>query len=184
MQRKIISGTSTLCSSKLTIPTKESIQNYYLIHAVEVSHLAFTPVMIDFFSWAQTRHIHRSKFAWCIAKVRNQAALQISYSIQFCSYLLSSSWKPSVAQSVLIWMCSLVKEWCSWDLVRSSSKTYHVRSFLEEELARRYRDAAPSTLALLQGRCESVTQELMTIDSQLKSVSDVASLRRAGRARK
>ena len=54
-------------------------------------------------------------------------------------------------------------------------------SFLEEELARRYRDAAPSTLALLQGRCESVTQELLAIENQLKSVQDAASLRKEGK---
>lgn len=58
---------------------------------------------------------------------------------------------------------------------------WHFR-FLEDELARRYRDAAPATLALLQGRCESVTAELLAIDSQLKSVRDVSSLRRAGDA--
>ena len=53
--------------------------------------------------------------------------------------------------------------------------------FLEEELARRYRDAAPATLALLQGRCEAITEELFRVDAQLKAVLDVASLRRAGR---
>lgn len=48
-------------------------------------------------------------------------------------------------------------------------------------MARRYRDAAPATLALLQGRCETMTAELLGIDSQLKSVRDVAALRRAGK---
>ena len=51
---------------------------------------------------------------------------------------------------------------------------------LEDVLARRYRDAAPATLALLQTRCEAITAELLNMDSQLKSVQDVASLRRAG----
>ena len=52
---------------------------------------------------------------------------------------------------------------------------------LEDVLARRYRDAAPATLALLQARCEVITAELLSVDSRLKSVQDVASLRRAGK---
>lgn len=52
--------------------------------------------------------------------------------------------------------------------------------FLEDELARRYRDAAPSTLALLQKRCEAVTDDLKAVNEQLKAVSDVASLRKSG----
>lgn len=54
------------------------------------------------------------------------------------------------------------------------------RSFLEEELARRYRDAAPATLALLQERCEAVARELIAADRRLQEAGDVASLRRAG----
>lgn len=52
--------------------------------------------------------------------------------------------------------------------------------FLEEELARRYRDAAPATLALLQERCEAVAQELISADRKLQEAGDVVSLRRAG----
>lgn len=52
--------------------------------------------------------------------------------------------------------------------------------FLEEELARRYRDAAPATLALLQERCESVARELIAADKKLAEAGDVVSLRRTG----
>ena len=52
--------------------------------------------------------------------------------------------------------------------------------FLEEELAQRYRDAAPATLALLQERCEAVAQELISADRKLQEAGDVVSLRRAG----
>jgi hypothetical protein len=52
--------------------------------------------------------------------------------------------------------------------------------FLEEELARRYRDAAPATLALLQERCEMVAKELLAADRKLQEAGDVVSLRRAG----
>lgn len=52
--------------------------------------------------------------------------------------------------------------------------------FLEEELAGRYRDAAPATLALLQERCESVARELIAADKKLQEAGDVASLRKAG----
>ena len=52
--------------------------------------------------------------------------------------------------------------------------------WLEEELARRYRDAAPATLALLQERCEGVAAELVAAESRLQAAEDVTSLRRAG----
>lgn len=52
--------------------------------------------------------------------------------------------------------------------------------WLEEELARRYRDAAPATLALLQERCEGAAAELVAAESRLQAAEDVASLRRAG----
>lgn len=52
--------------------------------------------------------------------------------------------------------------------------------YLEEELARRYRDAAPSTLLLLQNRCESVAAELKEAKAKLHATEDTASLRRAG----
>lgn len=56
--------------------------------------------------------------------------------------------------------------------------------FLEEELARRYREAAPATLALLQERCEAVAKELLALEARIQACSDVASLRRAGGWRK
>jgi hypothetical protein len=54
--------------------------------------------------------------------------------------------------------------------------------FLEDELARRYREAAPATLALLQERCEALAKELLAADSRLQACKDVAALRRAGEA--
>ena len=55
--------------------------------------------------------------------------------------------------------------------------------WLEEELARRYRDAAPATLALLQERCEGAAAELVAAESRLQAAEDVTSLRRAGKSR-
>ncbi|PRW39278.1 dynamin-related GTPase isoform A [Chlorella sorokiniana] len=55
----------------------------------------------------------------------------------------------------------------------------NLRRFLEEELARRYRDAAPATLALLQERCESVARELLAADRKLQEAGDVVSLRKS-----
>jgi hypothetical protein len=55
-----------------------------------------------------------------------------------------------------------------------------VSRFLEEELARRYREAAPATLALLQERCEALAKELLAADGRLKERTDVAALRAAG----
>lgn len=52
--------------------------------------------------------------------------------------------------------------------------------WLEEELARRYRDAAPATLALLQERCEGVAADLVAAEAQLQAAEDVTSLRQAG----
>lgn len=52
--------------------------------------------------------------------------------------------------------------------------------YLEEELARRYRDAAPATLALLQDRCNSLAAELTQAESKLHDMQDIASLRRLG----
>lgn len=55
-----------------------------------------------------------------------------------------------------------------------------LRRFLEEELAQRYRDAAPATLGLLQERCESMARELIAADKKLGEAGDVVSLRKAG----
>lgn len=52
--------------------------------------------------------------------------------------------------------------------------------FLEEELARRYREAAPATLALLQEKCSAVAAELMAADSRLRNAEDVGAMRKAG----
>lgn len=52
------------------------------------------------------------------------------------------------------------------------------RSYLEEELARRYRESAPATLSLLQERCEAVASELVAAETALSAAEDVAALRR------
>lgn len=64
----------------------------------------------------------------------------------------------------------------------------NLRRFLENELARRYRESAPSTLAILQLRCDQVTAELSASTKRLNSLTDAAALRRtameyAGEAR-
>eukprot|EP00775_Hariotina_reticulata_P011152 gene11152-11304_t len=56
----------------------------------------------------------------------------------------------------------------------------NLKRFLEDELARRYREAAPATLALLQERCEVMARELLEVDGRLQACLDVAALRRAG----
>ncbi len=55
-----------------------------------------------------------------------------------------------------------------------------LKHFLEDELAMRYRDAAPATLTLLQKRCELVAADLVAADKKLAAASDVVSLKRAG----
>ena len=52
--------------------------------------------------------------------------------------------------------------------------------YLEEELARRYRDAAPATFALLQERSNMLAAELKASESRLHDMQDVASLRCVG----
>lgn len=52
-------------------------------------------------------------------------------------------------------------------------------SFLEDELARRYREAAPSTLSLLQERCDAASAELVAVEVKLRAAEDVGALRRA-----
>ncbi len=54
------------------------------------------------------------------------------------------------------------------------------RRYLEEELAKKYRDAAPATLALLQDRCAKLSAELALAESKLHAMQDVTSLRTAG----
>ncbi|KAJ0977407.1 hypothetical protein J5N97_012881 [Dioscorea zingiberensis] len=53
-----------------------------------------------------------------------------------------------------------------------------LREYLEAELQKRYKDAAPATLALLEQRCGEITMELARLDTKLKVTSDVAHLRR------
>jgi hypothetical protein len=55
-----------------------------------------------------------------------------------------------------------------------------LQRFLEDELARRYRDAAPATLGVLQMKCDAIQEELKAAEGKLKEAEDVASLRRAG----
>lgn len=53
-----------------------------------------------------------------------------------------------------------------------------LREYLESELQKRYKEAAPATLALLEQRCCEVTTELARLDSNIQATSDVAHLRR------
>ncbi|MQM06872.1 hypothetical protein Taro_039703 [Colocasia esculenta] len=55
----------------------------------------------------------------------------------------------------------------------------HLREYLEAELQKRYKEAAPATLALLEQRCGEVNTELARIESKLQDISDVAYLRRS-----
>lgn len=54
-----------------------------------------------------------------------------------------------------------------------------LRDYLESELQRRYKEAAPATLALLEERCNEVTAELARMDFKIQATSDVAHLRRS-----
>ncbi|XP_010545840.1 PREDICTED: dynamin-related protein 5A [Tarenaya hassleriana] len=54
-----------------------------------------------------------------------------------------------------------------------------LRDFLESELQKRYKEAAPATLALLEQRCSEVTKEMMRMDLKIQATSDVAHLRKA-----
>ncbi|KAF4386618.1 hypothetical protein F8388_006573 [Cannabis sativa] len=53
-----------------------------------------------------------------------------------------------------------------------------LREYLESELQRRYKEAAPATLALLEQRSSEVTTELSRMDSKIQATSDVSQLRR------
>ncbi|KAL7249586.1 hypothetical protein ACSBR1_011720 [Camellia fascicularis] len=54
-----------------------------------------------------------------------------------------------------------------------------LRDYLELELQKRYKEAAPAILALLEQRCSEVTAELARMDSKIQATSDVAHLRRS-----
>lgn len=53
-----------------------------------------------------------------------------------------------------------------------------LKEYLESELQKRYKEAAPATLALLEQRCGEVTTELTRMDCKIQATSDVAQLRR------
>ncbi|XP_057790233.1 dynamin-related protein 5A-like isoform X2 [Salvia miltiorrhiza] len=54
-----------------------------------------------------------------------------------------------------------------------------LRDYLESELQKRYKEAAPTTLALLEQRCSEVTAELTRMEVKIQATSDVAHLRRS-----
>ncbi|KAL6969384.1 hypothetical protein U1Q18_029097 [Sarracenia purpurea var. burkii] len=56
---------------------------------------------------------------------------------------------------------------------------FGLRDYLESELQKRYKEAAPATIALLEQRCNEVTDELAKMDSKIQATYDVAHLRRS-----
>ena len=52
-----------------------------------------------------------------------------------------------------------------------------LRDYLESELRKKYKEAAPATLALLEQRCSEVTSELGRMDSKIQATSDISHLR-------
>ncbi|KAK9078242.1 hypothetical protein SSX86_002299 [Deinandra increscens subsp. villosa] len=54
-----------------------------------------------------------------------------------------------------------------------------LRDYLESELQKKYKEATPATLALLEQRCSEVTAQLNIMDSKIQATSDVAYLRRS-----
>ncbi|KAK9789025.1 hypothetical protein WJX73_002091 [Symbiochloris irregularis] len=55
-----------------------------------------------------------------------------------------------------------------------------LKQFLEDELARKYKEAAPATLAILQQRCNECSEAVDSLATRLCSAQDVSALRRAG----
>ncbi|KAL1188445.1 Dynamin-related protein 5A [Cardamine amara subsp. amara] len=53
-----------------------------------------------------------------------------------------------------------------------------LRDFLESELQKRYKEAAPATLALLEQRCSEVTDDMLRMEKKIQATSDVAHLRK------
>lgn len=53
-----------------------------------------------------------------------------------------------------------------------------LKEYLESELQKRYKEAAPETLALLEQRCGEVSSELNRMDTKIQATSDVSQLRR------
>ncbi|KAI3457452.1 hypothetical protein Pfo_014115 [Paulownia fortunei] len=54
-----------------------------------------------------------------------------------------------------------------------------LRDYLESELQKKYKEAAPATLALLEQRCSEVTADLTRMESKIQATSNVAHLRRS-----
>ncbi|GFP79675.1 dynamin-related protein 5a [Phtheirospermum japonicum] len=54
-----------------------------------------------------------------------------------------------------------------------------LRDYLESELQKKYKEAAPATLALLEQRCGEVTADLAKMESKIQATSDVGHLRRS-----
>lgn len=48
-------------------------------------------------------------------------------------------------------------------------------------MARRYREAAPHTLAVLQERVEAASRELVKAESELRAAEDVSAVRASGK---
>lgn len=54
-----------------------------------------------------------------------------------------------------------------------------LRDYLESELQKKYKEAAPATLALLEQRCSEVTADLTRMEGKIQATSDVTYLRRS-----
>ncbi|XP_039819194.1 dynamin-related protein 5A-like isoform X3 [Panicum virgatum] len=54
-----------------------------------------------------------------------------------------------------------------------------LRKHLESEIQKRYKEAVPATLALLEERCIGVSEDLSRLESKLQATSDVSQLRRS-----
>ncbi|KAG8386324.1 hypothetical protein BUALT_Bualt03G0137100 [Buddleja alternifolia] len=54
-----------------------------------------------------------------------------------------------------------------------------LKDYLESELQKKYKEAAPATLALLEQRCSEVTADLARMERKIQATSDVAHLRRS-----
>ncbi|KAJ1377080.1 P-loop containing nucleoside triphosphate hydrolase, partial [Sesbania bispinosa] len=53
-----------------------------------------------------------------------------------------------------------------------------LRDYLESELQKKYKEAAPATLALLEQRCSEVTSDIARLDSKIQATSDISHLRK------
>lgn len=55
----------------------------------------------------------------------------------------------------------------------------NLKKYLQSELDKRYKEAAPATLALLEQRCREVSMDLARLDSKLEAAKDVSQLRKS-----